>query len=77
MGVLKQCNITNSYYSEPLVCCVDIYICVDLCRYCVDILLGTSSAPNQSSINILPPPFSGRDSVTYGGQQLFITTLHR
>ena len=21
--LLKQCNITNSYYSEPLVCCVD------------------------------------------------------
>ena len=52
-----------------------------MCRYCVDISLRTSSVPNQFSINILSPPPQywhppGRDSVTYGGQQLFITTLH-
>ena len=48
-----------------------------MCRY----LARNFFSLNQSSINILSPPPQywhppGRDSVTYGGQQLFITTLH-
>ena len=51
MGVLKQCNITNSYYSEPLVCCVDnvqISRSVQiLCKYLARNFLCSQSVQHQ------------------------------